>query len=119
MRIHLPGLNKPKKNGFLTFRGSPHLKAHTLSNITATKAATLTLSWSWGKWGKLPLQPADPFSQRFLPLFRLFPSSATLAEEEIKNTRTCIHSSIMPCHKYLWSHCRSLGIYRGPGGKRK
>lgn len=53
------------------------------------------------------LQPADPFFQRFFPLFQLFPSSTTLVEE-IKNTRTRTHLFIMPCHKYLWS----LGIYR-------
>lgn len=116
MRIHLPGLNKAEKNGFLTFKGSPHFSSYTHSAASLPTKETPILSRTWGQWGKLPLQPADPFSQRSLPLFQLFSSSATLAKEGIKNTRAHIHSFIMPCHKYLWSLCRSQG-YRGLGSR--
>lgn len=55
MRIHLPGLNKAEKKGFLTFKGSPRFTSYTLCNIAATKETTPILSRTWDQWRKLPL----------------------------------------------------------------
>lgn len=62
--------SRSRATRFPHIQGSPpHQRALALSSIRATKETTPIMSGSWGKGCKLPLQPGDPFSQRFPPPF--------------------------------------------------